>query len=332
MRAPPVAGYAAALAASVALCAVILSQQQEQVRAVRATLQDEVRWFLGLLAALRAPAPSPPPPLPLPLLPLPLLLLLLLLLCAALLAFASPSCSCVRQVRDAVSRRRARRAGRHVAARSFAHAQNAATTTAHGSLLELFVATSFRYAVEPANVVCAAVVVLQSIGSGSLSRAAPNAAMLAAFWALTLLSEALTHARRASADADVNGELFYAAPLGARVSWSAAGGFVGFSRVRAEQLGMGCIVAVEPGRRVPIEGYVLRAPTAAGADAAGAGAEDAGEATPFSYAVAGESIVADPPYRALPVPFSALTAFECKLADGDEEDAPPAPAPPSPNP
>lgn len=213
---------------------------------------------------------------------------------------------------------------------------------------------SLKYVLEPSNVITAFIILLQGIGSG-WTKHYQNLAMYLSFWLLTLASAIVNHLTQSAADSEVNDQRFWAAVLGSDVAYdpaassscaaadpaaAAASGLRGFSRVSAAQLGMGNIVAVLPGQRVPIEGYVLPAPlvrsiAAAGGvarvvDATGGAADatarakaatsevDEVEAAPFSYAVTGENTVAYPAFRSLPLHFSAIHRVECRLLEDGE--------------
>lgn len=224
---------------------------------------------------------------------------------------------------------------------------------------------SLKYVLEVGNVITAGIILLQGVGSG-WTKHYQNMAMYLSFWLLTLASAIVNHLTQSAADSEVNDQRFYAALLGSEVAFepstaapassaaadpaaAAASGLRGFCRVSAAQLGMGNIVAVLPGQRVPIEGYVLPAPLAKAVASAGGAARvgpagDASavtttsssssstsisssasiacphdvEAAPFSYAVTGENTVAYPAFRSLPLPFTAIARVECKLLEDGE--------------
>ena len=228
-----------------------------------------------------------------------------------------------RVLRDASVRRAAVRAQRYAHAADFRHTQNAQLNTRYGSVAEALLFTSATFVLDPNNLVTAAIVVLQGLGS-RWTKHYMNLAMYAGMAGFTLFTELFTYLRQRDTDRAINAARYWAAPLGsARAAYTPppvmagardavdasalAARLTGFQHVAAESLGLGNLVVVPPGARVPIDGFVLPPPLPASAPALVGLASVA----PFSYTVTGENTVLNPPIATLPIAFTAVASMEC---------------------
>jgi hypothetical protein len=161
------------------------------------------------------------------------------------------------------------------------------------------------------NLVSAMVVVLQGIGSG-WTKHKMNLLLYIFFYLVAIVQEWSQYSAQVKADEALNKEVYEAVRLGSALTVSE--GEVRLPRVPAEVLGLGFLVKVRPGQRVPVDGFVIQPCEGV----------ECPVPTPFSYAVTGEATVI-PGVLPLPIRWDQITEIECAINESHVLDTAPLP-------